>query len=76
MTMRHLTAAVLGLALLTALAGCGRKGDLELPPGADTAKAEPAETAPAATPPEELPIDLQPLDEEMDDISPRGFRNY
>lgn len=45
MTLRAAAIAVV-LAALTALAGCGRKGDLYLPPPADTpADGQPADTA-------------------------------
>ncbi len=71
MTMRRMTAAVLALALLTALPACGRKGDLELPPGATPqAKAEPAPDLDEVVG-DESPIDAEPLDEELDDIAPR-----
>lgn len=72
MTMRGTKAALLGLAIVLALSGCGRKGDLELP-----ADAEPqaAAKAPAPTAEEilgdEAPIDARPIDNEFDDIAPR-----
>ncbi|ABS63220.1 hypothetical protein Plav_1601 [Parvibaculum lavamentivorans DS-1] len=77
MTTRHLTAAVLGLVLLTALSACGRKGPLELPPDANRAEAEPVQAEPVTSlPGEEGPVDAQPIDRSMNDLSPRGLRNY
>lgn len=77
MTTRHLTAALLGLALLTALSACGKKGPLELPPNADTAQAEPAKVESVTDIPGETEsIDQRPLEDQMQDISPRNLPNY
>ncbi|MFN4354211.1 LPS translocon maturation chaperone LptM [Parvibaculum sp.] len=71
MMMRGTKAALLGLAIIVALAACGRKGDLEAPPGAQPLPA--AEALPTA---EEIlgddaPIDARPISSEFDDIAPR-----
>lgn len=74
MTIRRtIMTAMFGLALAAALSACGRKGDLELPEGAQPQPAAAHEQAPS---PEEVlgdnpPIDAEPLDEEMEDIAPR-----
>ncbi|MEQ9153445.1 MAG: lipoprotein [Parvibaculaceae bacterium] len=77
MTTRAMMAAILGLALLTAVSACGRKGDLELPPGATPqAKADPGPTLEEVLG-DDAPIDAEPLDEELDDIAPRRrVENY
>lgn len=63
MTMRHLQMAVLALVLAAVVAGCGRKGSLELPPGATPPPAA-AETSKGFDD-EELPIDLRATDDGM-----------
>lgn len=77
MTTRAMMAAVLGLALLTALSACGRKGDMELPEGAKPqAYGEPAPVLEEVMG-DEAPIDAEPLDDELDDIAPRRrVENY
>ncbi|MDX5414873.1 MAG: lipoprotein [Alphaproteobacteria bacterium] len=69
--MRGTKAALLGLAIVVALAACGRKGDLEAPPGAEPRPA--AEAVPTAEEimGDEAPIDARPIDNEFDDIAPR-----
>ena len=61
MIMRNLPAAMLGIFLMAALAGCGKKGPLEPPAGATPAPAP--ETS--AISEEDLPIDLRPLPDGM-----------
>ena len=63
MTMRHLQMAVLGLVLAAVVTGCGRKGSLELPPGATPPPAA-AETG-SNIDGEELPIDLRATEDGM-----------
>jgi len=62
----------MGLAVVLALSGCGRKGELELPPGAapQAAAEEPAPSAEEILG-DEGPIDARPIDNEFDDIAPR-----
>lgn len=71
MKMRGTKAALLGLAVVLALSGCGRKGDLEAPPGA--AQQPVAEAVPSAEEilGDEAPIDARPIKNEFDDIAPR-----
>lgn len=71
MMMRGTKAALLGLAVVLALSGCGRKGDLEPPPGAEPRPV--AEAVPSAEQilGDEAPIDARPIDNEFDDIAPR-----
>lgn len=71
--MRYPMAAVLGLVLVTALAGCGRKGPLELPPGAEPAKAEAPETQ---NPPEENEAGPHTIESEMREMLPRTSPTY
>ena len=72
MTTRAMMAAILGLVLLSTVSGCGRKGDLELPPGATPqAKATPAPDLDEVMG-KDAPIDAETLDEELDDIAPRN----
>ncbi|MEX0838172.1 MAG: lipoprotein [Parvibaculum sp.] len=61
MTTHHLPIALLGIFLIAAMAGCGKKGPLELPPGATPAPA--AETNVVID--EEPPIDLRPMRDGM-----------
>tara|TARA_R110002110_G_scaffold18688_3_gene78301 strand:- start:12827 stop:13051 length:225 start_codon:yes stop_codon:yes gene_type:complete len=71
--MRYPMAAVLGLVLVAALAGCGRKGPLELPPGAEPAKAEaPAEQIS----PEENEAGTRAIESEMRKMLPRNSSTY
>lgn len=63
MTMRHLQMAVLGLVLAAVVTGCGRKGALELPPGATPPPA--AAKASSGIDDEELPIDLRTTEDGM-----------
>lgn len=71
MMMRGTKAALLGLAVVLALSGCGRKGALEAPPGA--APRPVAEAVPSAEEilGDEAPIDARPINNEFDDIAPR-----
>ncbi|MBX3504130.1 MAG: lipoprotein [Parvibaculum sp.] len=71
MMTRGTKAALLGLILVTALAACGRKGELEPPPGA--APQPVAETTPTAEEilGDEPPIDARPIEKDFDEIAPR-----
>ncbi|MFA7638398.1 MAG: lipoprotein [Parvibaculum sp.] len=72
MKMQGTKLLLLGLVLATALAACGRKGDLELPPGAAPQEAQPS-SGPVLEQVlgDEPTIDSRPLDNELEDISPR-----
>lgn len=71
MMMRGTKLALLGLAVVLALSGCGRKGGLEPPPGA--APRPVAEAVPSAEEilGDEAPVDARPIKNEFDDIAPR-----
>lgn len=71
MMTRGTKAALMGLILVTALAACGRKGELEPPSGASPQPV--AEAAPTAEEilGDETPIDARPIERDFDEIAPR-----
>lgn len=71
MKMQGTKLLLLGLVLATALAACGRKGDLELPPGATPKEAQPSGPVLEQVLGDDASIDPRPLDKELEDISPR-----
>jgi predicted small lipoprotein YifL len=71
MMMRGTKAALLGLAVAVALAACGRKGDLEAPPGTEPVPVADAVPTAEEIMGDEVPIDARPIDNEFDDIAPR-----
>lgn len=71
MKMQGTKLLLLGLVLATALAACGRKGDLELPPGTAPQEAQPSGPVLEQVLGDEPAIDSRPLDKELEDISPR-----
>jgi predicted small lipoprotein YifL len=71
MKMQGTKLLLLGLVLATALAACGRKGDLELPPGAMPQDEKPSGPVLEQVLGDDPSIDTRPLDNELEDISPR-----
>lgn len=70
--MKRLTMiGVIGMVALLALSACGRKGDLELPPGAAPQDEKPSGPVLEQVLGDEPSIDSRPLDNELEDISPR-----
>ena len=80
MTMRIARPALVALALLVALGACGRKGPLELPPGATPPPAR-AEAERPVQPidadenvPERRPIDAEALHPDLQEVTPHSLR--
>ncbi|MEW6089739.1 MAG: lipoprotein [Pseudomonadota bacterium] len=69
MTTHATKAALLTIAIVLALGGCGRRGSLDAPAGS----AEQPAAAPTAEEilGDEVPIDARPVNNEMDNIAPR-----
>jgi len=65
MTMRHLPTALLGLFLVAVMAGCGKKGPLELPPGATPPPAAASESADDPDNAHVVPIEMRTSDDGM-----------
>lgn len=67
MTMRHLSTALLGLFLVAVIAGCGKKGPLELPPGATPSPAATSASTGAEDPDNAhvVPIEMRTSDDGM-----------